>query len=183
MKKIVRVFLTLCCLFFTSSFALANADKITIPEGANLKNINRIAIGAPLYLQVKDTAPSLEILTQVLYDAGRATKANVVSYDAVVSSIAADKKVDLTTLNRREAAKVFKDNVVNYADTYVVLTVANNSRTTFFFDVFRAGSNELIYSYEIRANRDEDDTVATFNSLSEKFFKRLVNAIEDQRKK
>jgi hypothetical protein len=90
--------------------------------------------------------------------------------------------VDIKALDRRQAAKIYKENVANYADAYVVLTVANNSRTTFFFDVFKAGTNELLYTYEIRANKSEGDTVTTFNNLSEQFYKHFDRSADEQLK-
>ena len=129
-----------------------------------------------------DTAPSIEILTQVISDASRITHANIVSYDAIVNGIQTNDQIDLKSLPRREAAKVFKDHVASYADAYIILTVANNSRTTFFFDVYRSGSNELLYTYEVRANKSDGDTVAVFTSLSEQFYKNWQRSVEAQSK-
>ena len=141
-----------------------------------------MAVGAPLYVQVEDTSPSIEILTQVVSDASRITHANIVTYDAVAAGIQTDKGIDIKALPRREAAKVFKENVASYADAYIILTVANNSRTTFFFDVYRSGSNELLYTYEVRANKSDGNTVATFSSLSEQFYKNWQRSVEAQNK-
>ena len=183
MKRFVQMALVLCLtLFAVQAGASPYSDKVTLPEGAVITNVNRLAIGAPLYVQVEDTSPSLEILTQVVSDAGRITRANVVSYDAVANALQADKSIDLKVLPRREAAKVFKENVASYADAYVILTVANNSRTTFFFDVYRSGSNELLYTYEVRANKSDRDTVAVFTSLSEQFYKNWQRSVEAQNK-
>ena len=183
MKRFIQMAFVLCLtLFCVPAGASAYSDKVTLPEGAVITNVNRLAIGAPLYVQVEDTAPSIEILTQVISDASRITRANIVTYDAVVNDIQADKNIDLKALPRREAAKVFKENVASYADAYIILTVANNSRTTFFFDVFRSGSNELLYTYEIRANKSDGDTVATFSALSEQFYKNWQRSVETQNK-
>ena len=183
MKRFVQMALVLCLtLFAVQAGASPYSDKVTLPEGATITNVNRLAVGAPLYVQVEDTSPSLEILTQVVSDAGRITRANVVSYDAVANALQADKSIDLKVLPRREAAKVFKENVASYADAYVILTVANNSRTTFFFDVYRSGSNELLYTYEVRANKSDGNTVATFSSLSEQFYKNWQRSVEAQNK-
>ena len=104
------------------------------------------------------------------------------TYDTVANGIQTDKGIDLKTLPRRDAAKIFKENVAAYADAYIILTVANNSRTTFFFDVYRSGSNELLYTYEVRANKSDGNTVATFSSLSEQFYKNWQRSVEAQNK-
>ena len=183
MKRFVQMALVLClALFALPAGASHYSDKVTLPEGAVITNVNRLAIGAPLYIQVGDTAPSIEILTQVISDASRITHANIVSYDAIVNGIQTNDQIDLKSLPRREAAKVFKDHVASYADAYIILTVANNSRTTFFFDVYRSGSNELLYTYEVRANKSDGDTVAVFTSLSEQFYKNWQRSVEAQSK-
>ena len=183
MKRFVQMALVLCLtLFGVQAGASAYSDKVTLPEGAVITNVNRLAVGAPLYVQVEDTSPSLEILTQIVSDASRITRANIVPYDMVVKGIQESKGVDLKTLPRRDAAKIFKENVADYADAYIILTVANNSRTTFFFDVYRSGSNDLLYTYEVRANKSDGNTVATFSSLSEQFYKNWQRSVEEQNK-
>ena len=58
-----------------------------------------------------------------------------------------------------------------------------NSRTSFFFDVYKAGSNELLYSYQIQANRSEKDDVTTYQNLCEQFYKNFERSIGEQQKK
>ena len=74
---------------------------------------------------------------KIVYDASRATRCYVMSYDMVADDIRATKGVDVTVLERRQAAKLFKEHVPGVADAYIILTVANNSHTSFFFDVCR----------------------------------------------
>lgn len=182
MKKIVQMLLAVCMVVLSAQVAFANADQSTIQEGANLTSVKRIAVAAPLYTPVDDKAPNKEMLTQIVADASRVSRSYVISYDAVAEGVKTATNVDIKSLDRRQAAKVYKENVANYADAYVVLTVANNSRTTFFFDVFKAGTNELLYTYEIRANKGEGDTVATFTNLSEQFYKHFDRSAEEQLK-
>ena len=99
MKKFVQMALALCLMLLAVQVSASPyTDKVTLPEGAVITNVNRLAIGAPLYVQVEDTAPSIEILTQVVADAARVTRTNVVSYDTVVNGIKESKGVDLKTL-------------------------------------------------------------------------------------
>lgn len=183
MKRFVQMALVLCLtLFAVQAGASPYSDKVTLPEGAVITNVNRLAVGAPLYVQVEETSPSIEILTQIISDASRITHANIVTYDTIANGIQTDKGIDLKSLSRREAAKIFKENVASYADAYIILTVANSSRTTFFFDVYRSGSNELLYTYEVRANKSDGNTVATFSALSEQFYKNWQRSVEAQNK-
>ena len=182
MKKIIRILLVACMVVLGTQAAFANSDKVTVQEGADLTSVKRLAVGMPLYQQVDPKAPDKAMLTQIVYDSSRVTRSYVVSYDAVAEGIKTASNVDIKALDRRQAAKVFKENAVNYADAYVILTVANNSRTTFFFDVYKSGTNQLLYSYEIRANKNEGDTVNTYTTLCEQFYKHFERSAEEQLK-
>lgn len=182
MKKIVKLLLVMCLMLISSQAAFANADKETMQDGADITAVKRIAIGQPLYTPSSDSAPNKEILTQILYDASRVARTYVISYDEVANNIKKDTSTDIKALDRRQSAKILKDNVKNYADAYVILTVANNSRTSFFFDVYKADNNQLLYTYEIRANSNEGDTVATYTNLCEQFYKHFERSAQEQLK-
>ena len=184
MKKILQMLVIACMVVLGTQVAFANADQETLQEGADITGIHRLAVGAPLYIKVDEKAPDVAQLTQIVYDASKVARTYVVSYDAVADGIKGAKGVDIKSLPRREAAKVFAENAADYADAYVILTVANNSRTEFFFDVFKAGADrELLYTYRIRANKSEHDNVETFTNLSEQFYKHFERAANDQQKK
>ena len=183
MKKILQLLVIACMVVLGTQVAFANVDKSTVIKDADLTGIHRLAIGSPLYLQVSEKAPDKSQLTQIIYDASRVSNAVVVSYDTVADGVKNVKSIDMKALPRREGAKVFKENVVDYADAYVILTVANNSFTEFFFDVYKAGSNDLLYSYAIAANRHEEDSADAFLTMSEQFFKNLDREITQQEKK
>ena len=182
MKKIIQMLVVLCLVVFGTQAAFANADKTTVQDGADITTIKRLAVASPRYQQVDPKSPDKTMLTQIIFDASRVSHSYVASYDTVADGIKMSSNVDIKSLDRRQAAKVFKENVGNYADAYVVLTVANSSRTTFFFDVFKAGSNELLYTYEIIANKGEPDSVATFNNLAEQFYKHFDRSADEQLK-
>ena len=183
MKKIVQMLLIACMVVLSTQVAFANSDKETIQDGANLVTVKRLAVASPLYQQLDTNAPSKDLLTQIVYDSSRVTRSYVVSYDTVAEGIKKSANVDIKSLDRRQAAKAFKEHVADYADAYVVLTVANSSRTSFFFDVYKAGSNELLYSYQIQANRSEKDNVTTYQNLCEQFYKNFERSIGEQQKK
>lgn len=182
MRKIVQMLLIACLVVLGTQVAFANSDKVTVQEGADLASIHRLAIGSPLYQQVDPKSPNKEMLTQIVYDSSHVARCYVISYDTIAQNIKQDHNIDLKALDRRTAAKSFKEYVGNYADAYVILTVANDSRTTFFFDVYKAGTNQLLYTYEIQANRSEADTVATYTNLSEQFYKHFERSAVEQQK-
>lgn len=182
MKKFIKLILVTCLLVLSTQVAFANADKETLQDNADITTVKRIAIGQPLYTPTDDKAPSKEILTQIIYDSSRVARTYVISYDTVADSIKKDTSTDIKALDRRQSAKLFKDNAKNYADAYVILTVANSSRTSFFFDVFKADTNQLLYTYEIRANSNEGNTVETYTNLCEQFYKHFERTAQEQLK-
>lgn len=182
MKKIIQMLAVACMVVLSTQVAFANSDRVTVQEGADIAAVKRLAVAAPLYQQVDANAPDKAMLAQIVYDASKVSRSYVVSYQEAAEKIKTASNVDINSLDRRQAAKVFKENVASYADAYVVLTVANNSRTTFFFDVYKAGTNDLLYSYEIQANRGEGNTVETFMNLSEQFYKHFERSAADQQK-
>ena len=62
MKKIVQVMLFICLTVFGMQVAFANADKVTIPEGADIVSVKRLALAAPLYTPTKDAPTKDELL-------------------------------------------------------------------------------------------------------------------------
>ena len=182
MKKIVQVMLFVCLTVFGMQVAFANADKVTIPEGADIVSVKRLALAAPLYTPTKD-APTKEELLASMYDASSVARCYVLSYDMVAADIQKNTGVDIKSLDRRQAAKVYKENVAADADAYVVLTVANNSRIVFFYDIYRSGTNELLYTYQIVANRSQKANMETYKALSEQFYKNFERSANEQAKK
>lgn len=179
MKKVVQL---LAALFFfgSGSLALAYSDKATVMEGADIVKIERLAVAAPLYMPLKDT-PSMEELARLLNEAAAVSKHQVVTYDVMAQNILRDRQVDLYKTDRHVGAKVFRDQAAQYADAYVLLTVANNSRTAFFFDVYETGTNELLYSYQIIADRDDPDDVKTYTMMAQKFYKNFDWSVEEEK--
>lgn len=146
MKKIFSALL-MTIFLLTSATALA-AFKETIPEGADLGAVKRLAIAWPQHYKVEDTEPTDEEYAQLLYEASKVARCYVASYDEIAAQIKKDTGIDIKTLERREARKVFEENVGKYADAYFVATTANNNRNTqFFYAVYKPGDNSLIYEY------------------------------------
>lgn len=181
MKKVFQLLAALV-LFGSSSLALAYSDKATVVEGADIVQVERLAVAAPLYMPIKNS-PSMEELVRLLNEAAVVSKHQVVTYDVMVQNILRDRQVDLYKTDRHVGAKVFRDQAAQYADAYVLLTVANNSRTVFFFDVYEAGTNELLYSYQIIADRDDPDDVKTYTMMAQKFYKNFDWSVEEERKR
>ena len=88
MKKIVQMLLTVCMIVLSAQVAFANADKVTIQEGADITTVKRIAIAAPLYTPVDEKAPNKEMLTQIVADASWRKKIEDAIYEDPESAVA-----------------------------------------------------------------------------------------------
>ncbi len=181
MKKLFQIFTMACMLLLSTQLVFANADKATIIDGTNLMDVHRLAVASPLYTPNKGE-PALEDLRQVIGAARSVTRGEVLTYDTVAQNILKDANVNIMTLDRRQAAKAYKEHIAKYADAYVVATVANDSHLVFFFDVYQAGSNKLIYTYQIAGDRSDGRTVESYKMFSEQFYKAFDKSAQDQQK-
>ena len=190
MRKLVQVMLMLCMVIFTTQVAFAGSSKQdlqqsqmeTIADGADLTAVHSIAVGHPRYTRVAETDPSYDHLVKIVCEAGKVSKCQVLSFDEVADNIRRDKRLNIKTIDEKKAMEEFKKHVADYADAYVILWVANNSRTSFFFDVYKAGTNELLYTCEVLASRFAKDNEYTFRDLSQQFYKKFDHAAEKQQK-
>ncbi len=183
MKRFIQFFLTVCMVVFSAQVAFANTDKVTLYEGADITAVHRMALALPRYTPIGENAPDKEALNKIVYKASDAGRCYVIAYDEMAENIKSAGGADIKVLDYRKAMKIFKENADKYADAYVILTVANNSRTSFFFDVYKSGTNELLYTYQIFANKHDKDDENTYKLLSEQFFKQFEVSVKDQMKK
>ncbi|MBQ3971915.1 MAG: hypothetical protein II687_06910, partial [Selenomonadaceae bacterium] len=185
---LAQMLIVVCMVVFSAQVAFASADRETIYKDANdqemdLASIHRLAIGLPLYTPVDEKDPTKEEITQAIYDASKVARSYVISYDEAAESIKKDAGVDIKALDRHKAAPEFKKNIAKYADAYVIVTVANNRGITCFYDIYKSGSDDLLYTYQVVAARSENASVETYKKLSEQFFKSFERSAEDQQKK
>lgn len=181
MKKIFLLAAVL--LFAMTSAALAYFEEVKSQEGADIVKVERLAIASALYTPTKPDTPTPEEFMAILSAAGKkASKREIITYDEIAELILSDTGKDIRTLERRVAAKVFRDNVKKYADGYLVTTVTMSRRTMFFFEVYGAGTNDFLYAYEMITDSDEPDDEKTYTLFAEKFFKNFDWSTEEQRK-
>ena len=182
MKKLILfLFLAVFMSVFCPS-ALAYVETATPQEGQTIADTETLAIGAPLYT-AKEGVPTKTEYIGILNDMGtKVLKNRIVTYDTIAQGIRQKTGKDVYALDRIPAAKVFRDHVMDFADAYVVSTVTMSRRTVLFFDVYRAGTNELLYSYELILDSDDKDDVKTYSEMVGKFYKNFVAAQASQKK-
>ena len=182
MKKWVRWILAVVFMMVSCPSALAYTEMVKPQEGQTIADVETLAIGAPFYTE-KEGVPTLEEYIQILNTSGaKILKGNIVTYDTVAQGIRQKTGKDVYTMGRRLAKSVFEQNVSDYADAYVVSTVTMSRLTVLFFDVYRAATNELIYSYEIILESDDPNDVKTYTEMVGKFYKNFNGSVEAQKK-
>ena len=181
MKKIIQLLAVVFILVFSAPMALAYNETDEVHTGQDITGLRRVAVGAPYYTE-KAGGPAWAEVAAAVNDASAASKLNIVGYDTFAVRLRNDQAIDIRALDRRKGDRVYKENIGNYADGYAVLTVANSARLTLFFDLYKAGTNALLYSYRIVADKDDPDTPATYTMLTQRFFKALDRQIEAQKK-
>ena len=183
MKRTVQLILMMCMLLMTQ-VALAAASGETIEEGADIASVKRLAIAYPDYFKEFDKEPTIEEFTQLVFDASKSARCYVISYDEIAAKIKAETLVDIKVLPKMEARKIYNEHVAKYADAYLIATVANYWRINFFGNIYKAGTNELLYSLQIQGGKDESSKSAgTYKRLAETFYKTFDTAAQEQMKK
>ena len=176
MKKIFSAIL-LIATFMISSVAMA-AYQETIPDDSEIASVKRLAIGFPRHYKVEETEPTSEELAELMAFSSKVARCYVISYDDIAANIKKDTGVEIKELNELDAAKVFESNVDKYADAYVVLTTATNSKKVqYFFDVYRNGN--AVYSYTVQSG-DFSRDLKGYRKACEDFYKRFDSAAENK---
>ena len=172
MKKFLTALMMLA-VFVTSSVAFAAFEE-TIEEDANLVAVKKMAIAFPNYYKTEDAEPEIYDFAKDVYNAGRFTSSReIISYEDVASAIRRDTGIDIHSLDVPEAEKVYNKNVGRYADSYVIVTVTNNSkRPWLFFYVYNAADGKLMYTYSIQSNV-LDKSAKDYGKAAEDFFKQF----------
>ncbi len=183
MKKIVHLLLFIMVMAVSCPSALAYWEEGKAQEGQTVADVEKLAIGAPLYTE-KEGYPTREEYINVLNTRGSKVspkKYKVIPYDDIAKDILQKTGKDLYKLTRIPAVRVFKNHVAEYADAYVVPTVTMGRRTVLFFEVYSAETNELLYTYQIILASDDLDTVQTYSDMVSLFYDAFATEIETQK--
>lgn len=180
MKKFTGLLVAMCMLLM-ANIAFAG-EKYDIAEGADITEIKSLALGVPLYSPRPDEEElTLEKLMELMNKASEGVKIEVVPYDTVTANLRRDKDIDFRRFNKKQSARVFRENVGAYADAYVILTVAKSKQSTFFFDVCKPGTaNELLFTCQIQFA--EKDSLDVYKDVVRKFYDIFLIAQTDQKK-
>ena len=156
----------------------------TVDNGPELARVKRLAIGYPDYFKTLENEPTVDELLRNIAEAGKVSKNNIISYDDMATKIKKDTGIDIKVLPKMDARKIFKEHVYKYADAYLLVTIANNSRVSMFCDVYAVNTNERIYSIQIQTGKSEDSkTTKAYKAMAEEFYKAFDKAVQTESKK
>lgn len=190
MKKSLCIISLLAAMLFSMATAFAATETTTvIDENYDLKSIKTLAITTPyykpsaqsVYLNEKNrpNAPKIvttDMLVQAAVDVAKEddTGLTVLSDKQINSAILNSTGIDITTLDKAAAKKLYKDNIKNYADAYAVFTFSNDSYVVMTVDIYNAKDNNYILSYRIINGKQENDTIENYNMFMHKFYRMLT---------
>ena len=184
MKKIFQLLVFAVMLVVGAPMALAYTENPEVQPGADIVSVKAFALAAPEYTPIEG-APSYQDLIRIQNMTEGVTKRKIVTYDYISEELFHQMGEDIRQIDRRLAKQIFRNKVSSFADSYVVLTVVNGRRkfgTAFYFDVFKSGSNELLFSYMIMADKNDPDDEKTYKMMMDKFYKNFEWAVEKQQK-
>lgn len=192
MKKLICTFSFLVMMLFSISAAFAAPAELTnvIDENYDLKSIKTMAVATPyykpsaqsLYLNEKKrpNAPKIvttDMIVQSAIDVANEDDIaiNMISDKQINSAILNSTGIDITSLNKADAKKLYKDNIGKYADAYVMFTFSNDSFVSMTADIYDAKTNKWILSYRISVGGTENDTIQNYNMFMHKFYRMLTS--------
>ena len=177
---------TLALLFMLMMIvgACEAATKEDVYNGEEVAKMQRLAIAYPDYIQSLDTEPSINEFINVLLEASKVSKLTIVSYDDMTNKIKQNTGLDIKVLPKKDARKIFKENIYKYVDGYVFFTLANNSRLNMFCEVYSANNNELLYVLRVEGGKsDEVKNSKTYKEMAEEFYRAFDKAVQTEIKK
>jgi len=139
--------------------------------------VRKLAIALPDFYKVDEREPSLAELTKMLADVGKVSSAlEIVTYDDIASNIRRDTGINIYSLDIPEAEKIFKANIAKYADSYLVVTIANNSdKAWLFYYIYDAADSKLMYAYQAQGHLIGRSSKDYLNATKD-FFKQFDSA-------
>lgn len=182
MKKIFQLTIFVLMLAVTS-MASAASEKSTIEEGADLSNIHKLAIGTTNYYQTDSNAPTYDEFVDIIYEASKVGRTQVISnadYRAAAKKIS---KFKIELFEPSIAQKMSNQGISDLADAYLVTTIANPNRPNFFFEVYDAKTNQLLYTYQTVLAKTSRKNAKNFQEICETFFKKFDQVAVKQAKK
>lgn len=183
MKKIFQIFAALCIMMLGTQVSFAwesGSHTEDVYDGDALIGINILAIGNPYYTP-QSGEPSREDFTAILYNQAlkndKRMDMTYKSYIEVCQAINQAEHIDIYRLERHKALSIFKPQIKNYADAYVVATVSNDTRLNVFYEVVNAKTGDVMYVYRKLAPKKAERDEALYTEMTASFYATLTSTI------
>lgn len=167
LKKIVMIVVAM--LMMLSAGTVFAKSAAWVQEGYDFPAAQSALIDSLSYVPNKtDTLTPDEIYQAIVEEMKESLyikTRDVSQYQAVL----ADKNIDLTVLDKKEAKKVYADNLNGYVDIRIVPTLINKARPILFVDVFDVATNKLVYSDQFDSGKG--NSIDLYQKMTNEFCK------------
>ena len=188
MKKIMQLIAVVCMLVMSTQMAFAwenGSHKEDIYDGDALMRMTSFVIGN-VYFSPQDGEPTVEELLDMLYAQGiKTNKKGEYTYTSYVDfcqDVNRKKHIDIYRLGRKKALEIFKEEVKDYADAYIVCTVSNDTRLNVFYDVVDSKTNDVVYSYRKLAPKNSIRNEVLYREMTTDFYNGLQERVKALKK-
>lgn len=167
MKKIVMIFAALFMMMFASTAFAKSAAWVQ--EGYDFTAAQSALIDSLSYVPNKTDTLTPDEIYQAIVDEMK-DSLFIKTRDAVqYQEVLTEKGISLDGLDKKEAKKVYADNLIGYVDIRIVPTLINKAAPTLFVDVFDAQTNKLVYSDQFSDGKG--NSIAHYQKLTNAFCK------------
>ncbi len=168
-----------------AAFAAPVEKTVIMDDSFDLSSIHTIAIAMPNYIE-NEKSPKLDEVIKALAQSGFDSRSvkhlTIIPYSVIAKNIQAETGKDLQTLDKNEAKSLFTAQVKKYADAYLVLTAAKDSRVVMFYDLYSAKDNKYLYSYEVIGGGQGDNNLRSYTTFNDMFYDAFAQSVKDQKK-
>lgn len=178
MKKLSQLLIIACFMILNVQFV--SAATVWSDENTDLSQVHGMVVCEPNYSETKGSEITGKAVAEMIYNQAQPLKGlYALSVAEIEKNILRDSGVNVATIkatDEKKAEEAFLAGMAKYADAYLVTTVVHNSRVMIFYDVYSTKTNKPIFTYQIVAGSDDPDSLATYQTLTKKFYREFQKA-------
>lgn len=181
--RVMKIVFAVLLMMFMVKVEAATAE--TVYDGEAVSRIKRLAVAYPMYFKAGEKEPELVEFINLISEAGSVSKeVQVITYDQMIDKIKGDTGIDIKVLPKKDAKRIYEEQVYKFADAYLVITLANNSRANMFCEVRIPNTNDTAYVLRVEGSKfDENKTAKSYKGMAEEFYRTFEKAVKTEEKK
>lgn len=162
-------------MIFVAMFMMVSASTVFaksaawVQEGYDFPAAQSALIDSLSYVPNKSDALTPDEIYQVIVGEMKESLFIKTRDAAQYQAVLAEKGVSLDGLDKKEAKKVYADNLIGYVDIRIVPTLINKARPILFVDVFDVQTNKLVYSDQFDSGKGNSAEI--YRNLTNEFCK------------